>query len=289
VILGWELPVAVTGGAVAGTGAFLLVREFLPATPSLGPALARLQPGAVAAASPPRPTIGGSWGWLARFVAVPRRDLAILGKGPEEYLTSIGISATAGLALPVVLALLAGLAGFGAHPVVPAVVGPSCAALFALIAHHDLQRKATLARREFGRALCTYLDLVILELTAAGPVQALERAAKTCHGWVFDRLDHALTQAQVQMVFPWDQLRVLADDIGVIELHDFAAVMRSAGDAGAHVQQTLHEQVHALRDRQRTDALTRAENVSARLEMPAALLVIVLAIFVIYPLIARLG
>ncbi|HEY1489051.1 MAG TPA: secretion system protein, partial [Micromonosporaceae bacterium] len=60
-------------------------------------------------------------------------------------------------------------------------------------------------------------------------------------------------------------------------------------DSGAHVQSTLHEQAEALRDRQRTDALTRAEAVSARLEMPAALLVIVLAIFMIYPLMASLG
>ncbi len=130
---------------------------------------------------------------------------------------------------------------------------------------------------------------MVLELTAAGPVQALERAAKICHGWVFERIDAALMQAQMQMTFPWDQLRTLAEEIGVTELQDFAAIMRSAGDSGAHVQTTLHEQAESQRDRQRTDALGRAEAISARLEMPAALLVIVLAVFMIFPLMARLG
>jgi Flp pilus assembly protein TadB len=160
--------------------------------------------------------------------------------------------------------------------------------LFALLARRDVGRKATDARRDFNRAFCSYLDLVVLELTAAGPVQALEAAAKICHGWAFDRIDEALTQAQLQMTFPWEQLQHLGEEIDVIELQDFAAIMRSAGDSGAHVQQTLREQADALRDRLRTDSLTRAEAISAKLEMPAAFLVIVLAIFMIYPLIARL-
>jgi hypothetical protein len=90
------------------------------------------------------------------------------------------------------------------------------------------------------------------------------------------------------MTFPWDQLLILGEEIDVIELQDFAGIMRSAGDSGAQVQQTLREQATALRDRLRTDSLGRAESISAKLEMPAAFLVIVLALFMIYPLIARL-
>jgi Flp pilus assembly protein TadB len=289
VIFTWELPLAVVGGAIAGGAVFLLVREVMPATPALGPALARLQPGIDRPDRPRIQSAPGTWGWLARYVTPPAKDLAIVGKGVDEYLNSLAVSAIVGLILPTIFVTLLAVAGLSLHIVVAIVLGPVVGALFALFAHRSVVRKGELARREFSRTFCTYLDLVNLELTAAGPVQALERAAKICHGWVFERIDSALTQAQLQMVFPWDQLRMLGEDIGVIELQDFAAIMRSAGDSGAHVQHTLHEQAESLRDRQRTDALTRAEAVSARLEMPAAMLVIVLAIFMIYPMMARLG
>jgi Flp pilus assembly protein TadB len=289
VIFTWELPVAIVGGAVAGGAVFLMVRELMPATPSLGPTLARLQPDIDAPARQRMENALGTWGWLAKYVTPPASDLAILGKGTDEYLTSLAVSAIVGLIAPTVFVILLALIGLSLHIVVSLLLGPIFGALFALFAHRSVVHKGEIARRDFSRTFCTYLDLVILELTAAGPVQALERAAKICHGWVFERIDEALVEAEMQLTFPWDQLRILGEQIGVIELQDFAAIMRSAGDSGAHVQSTLHEQAESLRDRQRTDALTRAESVSARLEMPAAMLVIVLAIFMIYPLMARLG
>jgi tight adherence protein C len=287
--ISWELPLAVLGGAVVGVGVFGIIRELLPATPSLGPTLARLQPSLDAPASmlvePPL----GPWGWLARIAPVPATDLSILGKRKDAYLTSIATSALSGLIAPGVLTALLALAGVHIPIVVPILLGLVCGFLFAWLARRDIGSKAANARREFNRAFVTYLDLVVLELTAAGPVQAMERAAKICHGWVFERIGDALTQAQLQMTFPWDQLKSLSEEIGVIELQDFAAIMQSAGSSGAQVQLTLREQADSMRDRLRTDALGRAESISAKLEMPAALLVIVLAIFIIYPLIARLG
>jgi Flp pilus assembly protein TadB len=221
-------------------------------------------------------------------VSVPSTDLAILGKPVDAYLSSVAMSALSGLIAPGVLVALLAVAGLHIPLFVPVLVGLGAAVVFAFLARRDIASKAADARREFHRAFCTYLDLVVLELAAAGPVQAMESAVKICHGWVFDRIGEALTQAQLQMTFPWDQLRVLGEEIAIVELQDFASVMHSAGDSGAQVQQTLREQADSLRDRLRTDQLGRAETVSAKLEMPAAFLVIVLAIFMIYPLIARL-
>jgi Flp pilus assembly protein TadB len=288
-IFTWELPLAVVGGAVAGLGLLLIVRELLPATPALGPTLARLQPPLDAPLMVRAESALGPWGFLARYITIPSRDLAILGRRHDEYLTSIAMSGLFGLVAPSVIVALLRLSGVRIPFVLPIAVGLLFAVLFAFLAHRDVLKKAKLARREFVRAFCTYLDLVVLELTAAGPVQAMERAARICKGWVFERIETALTQAQLQMVFPWAQLKALGEEIGVLELQDFSAIMQSAGDSGAHVQETLREQAEAMRDHQRTDALGRAENISAKLEMPAALLVIVLAVFVIYPLIARLG
>jgi len=288
-IISWELGAAVVGGAVVGTGAFLVIRELLPATPALGPTLARLQPRLEAPTTSLDPRLSlGRWGWLARVVAVPSTDLAILGKPVQAYLSSVAMSALSGLIAPGVLVALLAVAGVHIPLFVPVLLGVGCAVIFGFLARRDVANKAADARREFHRAFCTYLDLVVLELTAAGPVQAMDSAVRICHGWVFDRIGEALTQAQLQMTFPWDQLKILGEEIDVIEVQDFAAVMHSAGDSGAQVQQTLREQADSLRDRLRTDSLGRAETVSAKLEMPAAFLVIVLAIFMIYPLIARL-
>src|SRR5687767_15472567 len=121
------------------------------------------------------------------------------------------------------------------------------------MAHRDIVAKAERARREFVRAVCTYLDLVALQLSAArGPVQALEQAATICHGWVFERIREALLRAQMQMVFPWQELRAMSEEIGVPELGDVGAIMQSSGTEGAQVQHTLREQADSLRDQIRT-------------------------------------
>ena len=137
--------------------------------------------------------------------------------------------------------------------------------------------KADAARDEFRQAVCTYLDLVALQLSAAhGPVQSLERAAAVCDGWVFDRLQESLRIAQMQMHAPWDELRDLADKIGIPELGDVGAIMRSSGSEGAQVHETLRSRADSLRDQIRTDNLARAEGVTSKLDIPGALLVFVL-------------
>ena len=116
-----------------------------------------------------------------------------------------------------------------------------------------------------------------LQLSAAhGPVQSLERAAAVCDGWVFDRIRESLRIAQMQMHSPWDELRELAEKIGIPELGDVGAIMRSSGSEGAQVHETLRSRADSLRDQIRTDNLARAEGVTSRLDIPGSLLVFVL-------------
>jgi Flp pilus assembly protein TadB len=290
VILNWQLSIGVIGGSAIGLGLFLVVREALPATPALGPALRRLhQPAGLAARSA---TSRNELEWLsglARWLKPPVRDLALLDRTPEQYALSIVLSALVGLLTPAAGSVLLAMAGIAPPVVVPLVAGLGLAALAALIAHGDVLAKAERARREFSRAICTYLDLVALQLSAAhGPVQALEQAAAVCDGWVFERIREALRLAQLQMHSPWNELRDLADEIGVPELGDVGAIMQSSGTDGAQVHETLRQRADSLRDQIRTDELARAETVTSRLDIPGALLVFVLMGFVLYPFIARL-
>jgi tight adherence protein C len=285
----WPLTGAVTGGAAIGLGVFLVIREALPAAPALAPALRRLH-------QPPRPGRTGAarheLDWLsgpARWLRPPSRDLALLDRTPEQYALSLLLSALIGLAAPAVATAGLSIVGLSLPVVLPVGAGLGLAVLSALLAHYDLLAKAERARREFRRAICTYLDLVALQLSAAhGPVQALEQAAGVCDGWVFERIREALRMAQLQMHSPWDELRELADAIGVPELGDVGAIMQSSGSEGAQVHETLRSRADSLRDQIRTDNLARAEAVTGRLDVPGALLVFILVGFVLYPFMTRI-
>lgn len=285
--LNWQLAAAVLGGAAVGLGLFLLVREALPATPALGPALRRLhQPTGQVATAQRGP------GWLSgfsRWLRPPHRQLALLDRTPEQYALSVLLSALIGFATPALASAVLFLGGVSLPLVVPLLGSLGLAFLAGLLAHREVLAKADAARDEFRQAVCTYLDLVALQLSAAhGPVQSLERAAAVCDGWVFDRIQEALRIAQLQMHSPWDELQALADRIGIPELGDVGAIMRSSGSEGAQVHETLRSRADSLRDQIRTDNLARAEGVTSRLDIPGSLLVFVLLGFAVYPFLARL-
>lgn len=281
------LVIAVVSGAAVGLGAFLLIREALPATPALGPALNRLHQTPAQARNS-----GGGLDWLtglSRWTKPPHKELALLGKTPEQYTLSLVLSALIGLAIPPVLTAALAVAGVSMPFVLPTAAGLGLAGLFMLVAHRDVLAKAERARREFSQAVCTYLDLVALQMSAAhGPVQSLERAAEVCDGWVFERLREALRIAQMQMHAPWDELRELSERIGVPELGDVGAIVQASGTEGAQVHETLRVRADSLRDQIRTDNLARAEAITSRLDVPGALLVFVLVGFVMYPFMARI-
>jgi Flp pilus assembly protein TadB len=282
----WQLPLGITGGALVGAGLFVLARELLPATPALGPALRRLNQVPVVESAPTRRPLLTEVG---RYLHVPERELALLGRTPEQYVLSLLVSSLIGLALPPMAGLALDMLGLGVGVFIPAVAGVVAALLFAVIAHRDFISKAERARREFVRGVCTYLDLVALQLSAArGPVQALEAAAEVCQGWVFERIREALLRARLDgMRFPWQELREMSLHIGVPELGDIGAIMQSSGSEGAQVQDTLRQQADSLRDQIRTDALARAESVTSRMDIPGAALVFVLVAFVLYPFMTR--
>ncbi|WP_329017466.1 type II secretion system F family protein [Micromonospora rifamycinica] len=285
--LNWQLTIAVLGGAAIGLGLFLLVREALPASPALGPALRRLhRPAGVTVAA----GRGPDWlGGFSRWLRPPHRQLALLDQTPEQYAMSILLSALVGLATPTVAGALLFLAGVSMPVVVPVLGSLGLALVCALLAHRAVLTKADAAREEFRAAVCTYLDLVALQLSAAhGPVQSLERAAAVCDGWVFARIRESLRIAQMQMHSPWDELQELAEKIGIAELGDVGAIMRSSGSEGAQVHETLRSRAESLRDQIRTDNLARAEGITSRLDIPGSLLVFVLLAFVLYPFVARL-
>jgi tight adherence protein C len=278
------IPAALGAGGLLGLGVFLLVWQALPATPVAGRALRRLHPEPLVLARVEPPA------WWRRWWRPPHHELSLIGRTPRQYAVSVGVSTLIGLATPVALVSLAPVIGGRLPVVIPTAASVGLAGLFAWVAHRDVIDKATRARYEFRRAACSYLDLVSLELAAGhGPVAALERAAAGIDGWVFERLRETLLRAQLQLHQPWDELRELARTIEVPELGDVGDIVHAAGTDGAIVHETLLARADSLRDQIRVDALARAKATTTKLDIPGAALLLVLAVFVIYPLLTRVG
>ncbi|WP_144126409.1 type II secretion system F family protein [Catellatospora sichuanensis] len=282
------LALGITGGAIAGLGVYLLVMLFVPATPALGPALRRLHPGVDPhyAALADLPVVDGDW--LSKL-RLPMADLAILDKTPERHVTSVVVSGLLGLALPVVVTVVLVATGRSLPVVVPVALTLVLALGMGALAHYDMLAKAKSARAEFVRALCTYATLTAHQVRSGhGAVEAMERSARICDGWPYVRLRTALLSAQLQMRAPWDELKGLASTIGVVELTSFADIMRSAGNDGAQVYQTLRAQAASLRDQIRVRALETAKTRTSKLDIPSTMMIMILLILVGYPLMVSL-
>lgn len=274
-------------GALAALGVLILVRELLPATPPLGAALRRLHPDDVPARLP-----GRRWADRAlRLWPVPYESLALLGRSTRQYYLSVLAAGLGGLALPVVAGFLLVASGRGVPSVLLAaggLISLVSGVAFAYAAHRDVGFRARRAREEFRSAVAIFLSLVAMERAAGhGSVESLERAAQVSDGWVFLRIREALLRARSHHRPPWEELNHLAAEIGVPELGDVGQIMHSSGQSGAQVHRTLLERADSLRDEIRAEALARAESTTGKLEIPGAVLLVVLAAFVIYPITQR--
>ncbi|BCJ73209.1 type II secretion system F family protein [Catellatospora bangladeshensis] len=286
------LALAVAGGALAGYGVYLLAALFVPATPALGPALRRLHP--TLAADHPAAELRAAEAAAARGdwyerLRLPAADLAILDRTAQGHVMSVALSALLGLSIPVLATVLALVFRVSLPPSVPV----AATLLFGLgsgaLAHYDMRSRARLARKEFARALCTYATLTAHQVRSGhGAVEAMERSANICDGWPYTRLRTALLTAQLQMRPPWDELKALAERIGVVELTGFADIMRSAGNDGAQVYQTLRAQAASLRDQIRVAALETAKTRTSKLDIPSTMMILILLVLVGYPLMTSL-
>ena len=169
------------------------------------------------------------------------------------------ILSIAGLALPVVIPVLAGRrrsrSGCRSCP------RSSCAA------------RAAVARVQMRRTVCVYLELVALERAAdAGAVEALERAAAIGDGPGFGHIRDALLRARLEGRTPWQQLSELALELDVPELGDVADIMRLSGEDGAAVLPTLRARAASLRTWLLQSEVTAANEASERMSIPVALL-----------------
>jgi hypothetical protein len=202
-----------------------------------------------------------------------RADLALTGTNPARMaLEKLGYAAV-GFVFPVLMVSILAVAGLAVPVVVPVAAGLGLAAAMSFLPEVDLRRRAALARQQMRRTVCVYLELVALERAAdAGAVEALERAAAIGQGAGFEHIREALLRARLEGRTPWQQLSSLADALDVPELGDVADIMRLSGEDGAAVLPTLRARAASLRTSLLQADVAAANEASERMSIPVALL-----------------
>ena len=232
------LQIAMIAGALVGLGLSMLVWRFRPAQVDLATALDRLSPDrslsaqdegtveAGAAEGDARDKLGR---WAMRTLpldslgAPPYRELALMRIPVHRFYGEKVVFALLGAFIPVMLLTVLSFFGFGLPWIITPLASAGGAVGLFFLPDYNVKDDAKAARKEFGRALASYIDLVALERNSgSGPRQAMEIAANIGDSWVFRRLAEELSRSRWSGLPPWDALRKLSDELGLPELADLA-------------------------------------------------------------------
>ncbi len=212
--------------------------------------------------SPPS-TVGALGAWLGdqltrrgfAYVSL-RQDLALTGSSFESVLARKALAFVAGFGLVAATAVATALtSGLHLPAGTPALLAVAVGVGFSFIPDLEARREAGVRRREFRRALGSYLDLVALEMAgSAAPSEALPNAARVGAGWPMVLLRDTLWRASRSGQNQWDALTELGHRIGVPELRDLGASLRLVGKDGAMVRATLTARAATMRRHALADA-----------------------------------
>jgi tight adherence protein C len=287
-------------GAGLGGAVFLLLWRLAAPRPSVLVELGRFDahhnrhpPGALNGVTPRQS------GWQLRtgarlVVALDRREIGLSRLRQDLALTGYTLEWAMGRKV------LAGVAGFGlvagtalglqlTTGVTPAAGAPVVLALatgigFSFLTDLEAHRLAARRRREFRRALGTYLDLVALEMAgSAAPTEALPNAARVGTGWPMALLRDALWRATLSGTDQWQTLTDLGERIGVSELRDLGSLVRLVGRDGARVRTTLTARAATMRRRELAEAEGLAGQKEQSMRLAQVLIGFGFITFISYP------
>lgn len=273
--------VLLTGVTVAA-GLVCLVIVLVPSAPRLDAALNRVAGDAVLServrdlgnVSTRSDRLGA---FVYRFSPFPlsekrRRVLRLHDKSIAEFYADKAVMAIIGAVLPALAAFV--IASFtGQLGALPAVASLAGALLGFFIPDLLIGRATSVIRSGAVDALLVYIDLVTLErLTNASATQALQNAAALSEVPLFVQIRTALERARLEQQSPYAELRRLANQLKLPELHDLADVMQ-LDETGAVLSGALRARVRELRDahmtQQQIKASAAAEGMTLYMTIPA--------------------
>lgn len=285
---------ALVAGAATGCGVWLLARSIAPPRAPLALALAALyrRPPPVTGSSrsrSPQTTLGLLAGAVGRVV-MPLSgrlqtnrvlaDLDMVGQPLQVWVGRKVLFALVGLAYIPMLAWVAAANGLQVPVVVPVWVSLGFAVGGFLLPDGALVRQARDRREEFRRVFGSYLDVVVMLLSADEGIDgALDKASHVSGGWVFAELRASLYECQRAGRPLWHGIDELGVRYELDELRDLANAVALATRKGAPVKESLVAKAKTLRSRTLAAEEAKAETASAQMAFP---LLVMLASFVVY-------
>jgi len=291
----------ITAGGAAGIGVALVIAAYTPTRPDLLAALA-----VPADSDPPAnafdaehdaepDTVLRRWqrrletALAATRLTSPDRDLAVIGMRRGEYLTTRVAITVAALVIGPIYSLIFATFALPIPAAIPAGIGVIAAAVAWLLVGSHIAGKAEAARVEMRHALVAYLQLMALyRAGGSGVGAALDQAAATSHTWAFDRISGAIASATRAGQPASAGIGQLADELGIDELADLAAITDNAATAGATIYATLMARAASLRAQLHADQIAAARVASGRMSIPKAILSMAVMAFLLYPALAAL-
>lgn len=293
------LQIAIAGGMLVGLGATLLVARLMPVHVDSKWAIEQLDPIRTTTQAVDVQTVSGLQNQLGLFIErraparlwtrVPQRELALLQRPVHVHLGEKALLAIVGLMFPPLFMVVVGLLGLQLPVVLPVAASLGLAALFWTLPDLRIRGEAKAARREFVRALATYIDLVALErASGAGTSQSLESAAKVGDSWVFKRIKAAIDQAEWTGRQPWDGLKDLSDELEIPEIGDLAEIMRLSREQGSTVYEQLRARASSMRNALLSEDLAKAAAAAEQLSVPVSMLALIFLAILGSPAILRI-
>jgi tight adherence protein C len=284
-------------GATLGALVFSILWALIPRRTSVPVQLARFyarptptappETGAALTGAPAR--LGAAlarWStWRSIASSSLRQDLALTGRALDAVLGLKAVAFVCGFftVVTTVVIVRAGT-GFPLPVASPALLAAGAGAALFFVPDVQVRREATHRRREFRRALGTWLDLVALEMAgSAAPAEALPSAARVATGWPMIVIRDSLYRASLSGQDHWGALSDLGHRIGVPELIDLAALARLVERDGARVRDTLTARAASLRRALLADLETRAGQRDQSMLIAQILIGFGFVVFLMYP------
>lgn len=215
-------------------------------------------------------------------------DLDILGIPVHRHYGRKIVLAGLGLLIPPAATYVLTLYGTTLPVVVPGLASLAVAALLFVRPDYEVRVLANDARAEMVHALTAYIDLIALQRRGgAGARDAMTQASLISRGWAFRRIAQELRRSELDRQMPWDALRELSHRIEVPQLEDLANVMRMSERSGAQIYSSLRARASSLRGEILADQKTKANDVSERLVVPAALTGLIGVVIFVTPFVLR--
>lgn len=288
-------------GVGIGAGLWLLLVGLKPPTPSAASVLARLSASSPVS-EPAPPSVEPASGWSARAgrraapllmrlglpAAKTRRDLAILGRSPEDLLAQQAATGTAGLILAPASDLWFSAIGVPVPGTLLVLGTAATAAVMFWMPVVNTTAAAKLARVETCGASTMFLELAGTSFAAGGGIeQSLTDAAAIGDGPTFSKLRAALAEAQLTRTPIASVFARLAEELDSPDLAQLAASLALTGSEGARIKNALAAKAQVLRARQLAGIQAAAEAATERTGVPIGLMFFAFMIAIGFPSVVK--